>query len=143
MAKRLDIEEECAQPAYEDPWHFLAKEQGLPENLDPLDSKLEDPEERARLARVFQRGLGNPSGFVLPVQRWNAKDGRPRWRSERWKFRKGRIFLVPGDSPVGFRLPLGGLPYIQPSRYPFVVPADPFAPRAPLPDEPDHRRSRF
>ena len=143
VAKRLDIEEECAQPAYEDPWHFLAKEQGLPENLDPLDSKLEDPEERARLARVFQRGLGNPSGFVLPVQRWNAKDGRPRWRSERWKFRKGRIFLVPGDSPVGFRLPLGGLPYIQPSRYPFVVPADPFAPRAPLPDEPDHRRQPF
>lgn len=143
VAKRLDIEEECAQPAYEDPWHFLAKEQGLPENLDPLDSKLEDPEERARLARVFQRGLGNPSGFVLPVQRWNAKDGRPRWKSERWKFRKGRIFLVPGDSPVGFRLPLGGLPHIPPSRYPFVVPADPFAPRAPLPDQPDHRRQPF
>ncbi len=143
VAKRLDIEEECAQPAYEDPWHFLAKEQGLPENLDPLDSKLEDPEERARLARVFQRGLGNPSGFVLPVQRWNAKDGRPRWKSERWKFRKGRIFLVPGDSPVGFRLPLGGLPHIPPSRYPFVVPADPFAPRPPLPDQPDHRRQPF
>ena len=91
---------------------------------------------RARLARVFERGLGKPTGYVLPVQRWNAKaaaDPR-RWVSAPWTTRAGKLFLVPGDSPLGFRLPLPSLAYIAPVSYPHVVPADPFAERGELPD---------
>nr|WP_272210470.1 transglutaminase family protein [Marinicella sp. W31]MDC2876354.1 transglutaminase family protein [Marinicella sp. W31] len=29
-----------------------------------------------------------------------------KWVSEKWTTRRGRIYLIPGDSPIGFRLPL-------------------------------------
>jgi len=140
IAKRIDVNPNYVMAAYEDPWHYMGKEQGLPVNVDPFDSKIEDAEERQRLARVFERGLRAPSGYVLPVQRWNAADGR-RWRSERWLLRKGRLHLVPGDSPVGFRLPLGALPWIPPNSYPYVVPQDPFdRVYPPLPDPDSYRQ---
>ena len=66
--------------------------------------RIKDPEERERLRRVFSRGLGNPVGFVLPLQRNGAE-----WQSALWMLRAKHLFLVPGDSPVGFRLPLKSL----------------------------------
>jgi uncharacterized protein (DUF2126 family) len=141
LARRLEVDPDCVLPAYEDPWHFLAKEQDLPENVDPLDSRLEDPEERERLARVFDRGLGTPVACVLPVQRWNTRDGR-RWVTEPWSFRRRHLFLSPGDSAVGFRLPLGGLAWIPPLDRPHVLPVDPTLPRPALPP-PDPRRQPF
>ncbi len=107
---------------------YLTREQRLPDNVDPFDSKLEDPEERARLARVFERGLAAPVGYVLPLQRWNAPH-KGAWYSERWTTRRGRLFLVPGDSPIGFRLPLEALPHVPKEKYPYFMPADPFAPQ--------------
>ena len=118
IARRLDIAPDYAMPAYEDPWYYINKENSLPVNVDPLESKLDDPETRARLARVFARGLRNPVGYVLPIQRWNASDRRG-WRSERWVTRTGRLQLVPGDSPLGFRLPLEALPWLPQSARPF------------------------
>ena len=133
IARRIDIEPEYVIPAYEDPWVLLGKETALPENVTALDSKLDDAEERARIARAFVRGLNTPAAFVLPVQRWNAADLR-RWRSERWSTRAGRVELVPGDSPVGLRLPLGSLPYLESEDRPVIPAPDPFAALPPLPD---------
>ena len=89
------------QPAFEDPWRFIQDEANLPVGVDPLKADLDDSEDRRRLARVLGRGLGREAGFVLPLAR--AGD---TWISERWAFRRGHVFLVPGDSPIGLRLPL-------------------------------------
>jgi uncharacterized protein (DUF2126 family)/transglutaminase-like putative cysteine protease len=133
LAAQLDLPADCAVPAYEDPAHFLLVEQKLPLNLDPADNKLEDPQERARVIRVFDRGLDKPSGYVMPIQVWHSQERGRRWVTERWGLRRQKLFLVPGDSPVGFRLPLGSLSYITPTNYPNVWPIDPFMQRAPMP----------
>ncbi|WP_370158428.1 transglutaminase family protein [Salipiger bermudensis] len=135
FAENLGLEADYVHPTYEDPVEWILKEADLPSNVTPEDSKLKDPETRARIAKVFSRGLETPAGYVLPIQRWQSKaQPSTRWRSEHWKTRRGQLFLIPGDSPVGFRLPLGALPYIAPSAYPYVYPTDPSVPVTPLPD---------
>ncbi len=136
LSEKLGLGAEYVLPAYEDTGHWLLKEAQLPDNVDPLDPRLADPEERARMAQVFQLGLGKPRGYVIPVQRWQSQAGDRRWRSEKWKLRRGKLFLVPGDSPVGYRLPLGSLPVIPKDRFPHIHPQDPMEPRGPLPPAP-------
>ncbi|MBP0581649.1 transglutaminase family protein [Labrys sp. LIt4] len=133
VAERLGIEPDFAVPAYEDAAHWILQEAQLPDNVDPMESKLADPEERARIARVFDRGLDQPAAYVLPVQRWNT-ERRDGWVSELWRMRRGRLFLVPGDSPAGYRLPLSSLPHVPPAAFPHVHAADPIVPRGQLPD---------
>ncbi|MGE3867264.1 MAG: DUF2126 domain-containing protein, partial [Hyphomonadaceae bacterium] len=133
VAEALGVGGAYVMPAFEDPAHWILKEAEQPENVIPTDSKLTDAEARARKARVFERGQDQPSGFVLPVQHWQAR-GRPHWRSEAWKLRRGKLFLAPGDSPVGYRLPLSSLPWVAPDAYPHVTPADPSEERGALPE---------
>ena len=132
LAKRLGIDPQLVRAAYEDPWHYLKRESELPVNVDPLASKLEDKEERDRLARVFQRGLAEPVGFALPINRRHEASG-PVWLSSSWPLRQERLLLVPGDSPVGFRLPLGSLPWVDARDAVQSWEQDPFDPRRPLP----------
>ncbi len=76
IAGRLGVGGTNVIAAYEDSMHWTLKEAQLPDNVDPLDSKLESAEERARIARVFERGLTKPSGYVLPIQRWQSRAGQ-------------------------------------------------------------------
>ena len=63
LARRLAVAPEFVIAAYEDPLAYLLKERELPVNVDPLDNKLDDPEERERLRQVFERGLGPAGGL--------------------------------------------------------------------------------
>ncbi len=136
LARSLDLHPSYAQPLYEDPAEYVLAEAQLPADLTPETNQLDDPVERARLARVFDRGLSSPSAFVLPLQpaQADATQGRTtQWLSEIWRTRRGRLYLLPGDSPAGFRLPIAALPHVPAPSYPHVMEVDPFAPRGPLP----------
>jgi uncharacterized protein (DUF2126 family) len=133
LADRLSVSREHAIPAYEDVWHYLWRERRLPVNVDPLKSGLEDAGERARLSRVFEQGIDRVVGYVLPLHRMHKPNPGAYWASGAWFLRSEHLFLIPGDSPLGYRLPLDSLPWIEPGEYPHLYEKDPFAPAPPLP----------
>ncbi|WP_338663589.1 transglutaminase family protein [Pararoseomonas sp. SCSIO 73927] len=137
LAERLQVDPALVTPAYEDIHYYLWREYRLPANVVAEDAKLRDPLERARLARVYGQGLSSPVGSVLPIRRV-LRDGVRRWQSGRWFLRGEHLFLVPGDSAIGFRLPLQSLPWMSETdaANTFETEADPFAPRSPLPPHP-------
>ncbi|HEV3334520.1 MAG TPA: transglutaminase family protein [Bryobacteraceae bacterium] len=132
LARRLGVDPEYTSPAFEDPFYYLQKERLLPINVDPVESHLEDPGERERVRRVFEHGLNQPVGFVLPLQRGSGKSG-PEWQTGLWMLRGQRLFLVPGDSPVGLRLPLASLPWVAAADMPEELEVDPMVNRGRLP----------
>ncbi len=133
LAVVLELKDGWVVPVYEDPLHHIQQEQRLPVNVDPHHYKLEDPEERVRLARALSRGLNQPKGYVLPLRRaWWQSAGRSRWVSGRWPVRSEKLYLLPGDSPVGLRLPLDSLPQVASGSNPWRVDAE-LGPRPALP----------
>jgi uncharacterized protein (DUF2126 family)/transglutaminase-like putative cysteine protease len=125
VAERLGVTGDYVMPAYEDTFHFLLRERKLPINIDPTKAELLDAQERARLARVLSGDLGEPVGYVLPIEHEIAA---APWRSSRWFLRGEKCYLIPGDSPIGYRLPLDSLPAVDPRDLPQVIPPDPNQP---------------
>ncbi len=138
LATKLGVGDDSLLPAYEDVWYYLWRERRLPVNVDPFDAKLDDELERARLRRVFGQKLDSVIGYALPLKAEPDSDGAV-WSTGHWFLRDERLYLLPGDSPMGYRLPLDSLPWAKESDRSYFVEEDPFAPRAPLaePDELD------
>ena len=67
LATRLGVPANNLEPGYEDVLYYRWKEGPLPENIDVLDSKVSDKLERARLRRLFERGLDQVVGYALPL----------------------------------------------------------------------------
>ncbi|MEM8955968.1 MAG: transglutaminase family protein [Verrucomicrobiota bacterium] len=130
LADRLDLTTRHILRAYEDIWYYIWRERRLPINVDPLDSKLEDEVERERLAQVFEQGLGKVVGHMLPIWRGDAP---AEWLTGPWFLRPERLYLHPGDSPMGYRLPIDSLPWTKEHWGLAIEPLDPSIPRGPLP----------
>jgi uncharacterized protein (DUF2126 family)/transglutaminase-like putative cysteine protease len=135
LALRLGVDRRNVFAGYEDIGYYLWREGKLQINVEPTDARLADKAERNRLRNVFERGLGEPVGYALPI----AVDERhpKRWRSTPWYLRNDHCFLVAGDSPLGFRLPLDSLPWARAGDFPWVYPPDANAELPPLPGDGD------
>ncbi len=140
LAGNLGLNKAGAQPAFEDGLHYLRQEAETPANLDASSADLKAPAARRELARVLSRGLDTPAGYVLPLG-WNWS--KECWYSLPWEFRRGRIYLVPGDSPLGLRLPLDSLPWVPTDEVEHEAEVDPFAPHLPLVDFHGEVAARF
>jgi uncharacterized protein (DUF2126 family) len=128
LAQKLALDPKYVFPAYEDTWYYLWRERKLPGNVDPFDARLSDPLERERLRKVFTQGLDKLVGHVLPIKK--VAGG---WQSGPWFLRPERCYLIPGDSPLGFRLPLDSQPWGTATDYPWIYPIDQTVPQPPLP----------
>jgi len=138
VARRLGLDPKYVFPAHEDTWYYLWRERKLPTNVDPFDARLSDPLERDRIRKVFTQGLDKVVGHVLPVARNPV--GSPRWKTGPWFLRSERCYLIPGDSAMGYRLPLDSQPWAAEGDMPWVLPPDQSQPYAALPP---YRRLRF
>jgi len=134
LAQTLGLDPRFAIPGYEDAWYYLWRERRLPVNVDPFDSRLDDSLERERLRRVFDRGLAKIVGHALPLRRSGSAEGARSWETGQWFLRDERLYLLPGDSPMGYRLPLDSLPWAREGDRDQPVERDPFEARGPLPD---------
>ena len=133
LASRLNLGTTTIQPGFEDVFYYLWRERRLPVNVNPFDSQLEDELERARLRRVFDQGLKQIVGYALPLRAVTHIDGSWEWETGRWFIRDDRLYLIPGDSAMGFRLPLESLPWSVEGDHEPLIERDPFAPQPALP----------
>jgi len=124
LTKKLGVSESNIISGYEDIFYYLWTERKIPVNIDPLNINVKDSLERKTLMEQLDRGLDNPAGYVLPLHWAYSKQG---WISCKWEFRGEKMFLIPGNSQMGFRLPLDSLPHVSESLKPKTYEIDPFA----------------
>ncbi len=129
LARCFALPVACIAPAYEDALAHLLQEAEVPVNVDLGDVDLNDASGRRTLADKLSRGLEEPVGYCLPLA-WEELS--KHWRTSSWAMRRTRLYLVPGDSPMGLRLPLSSLPWVE-EEEPEIEP-DPFEPTPPLAD---------
>ncbi len=145
LTQHLGLAMRYAQPVYEDALAALLQEAELPPNINVLSkdgghAELDSASLRGALANKLSRGLNTPTGYVLPLA-WQG--GEHPWHSAPWKTRRDRLYLTPGDAPIGLRLPLNSLPWVaEDEREPWVE-IDPFAAQPPLADFHGEIAARF
>ncbi len=115
LTGKLAVNKDHVMPAFEDAFYYLWEERKLPVNIDPLKVNLKDSLERRTMMEHLDRGMNNPVAFVLPLEWAYGKEG---WISCTWKLHRDTLYLIPGNSQVGYRLPLDSLPYMSESKRP-------------------------
>ena len=105
---------------YEDAFYYSWLENKLPLEENSGKYNLDDPLERKKLTETLRTGLENPRGYAIPIKWDHDKNS---WKSCLWKTRSEKLYLIPGSSPAGLRLPLKSLT---------VDPAEPVFERSPF-----------
>jgi len=134
LTRELSLDESFIIPAFEDVTQVIKEEQRWPENFDPHSADLKNSDERRRLAKLLERGLGETVGYVLPLQA--LPPAAPQraakavvaagFRSSPWPLKREHLYLIAGDSPLGLRLPLESLPWVLPADKEQEFGRDPF-----------------
>ncbi len=125
----IGAEQGYVLPAYEDELAALVAHTREPAGArpsgedDPAPGELATPEGRDEWVAKHSEAEPAAVGWVLPLHR--TEEGE-RWATVAWRFRRGRLVLIPGSSPVGLRLPLDSIawtpPPVRPERAaPFEV----------------------
>jgi uncharacterized protein (DUF2126 family)/transglutaminase-like putative cysteine protease len=131
IAARLGIPAEFARPLFEDPLDRLAEEARLPDGPPPpvpgIDVWPAGADARVAVIAALDAERGLPTGWAIPVSR---SEGDATWSTTTWRTRRGEVFLRPGTSPVGLRLPLDALAWTPP---PIEPDRSRYAPTPPLP----------
>jgi uncharacterized protein (DUF2126 family)/transglutaminase-like putative cysteine protease len=142
IARVVGADPKYMLPGYEDVFYYTWKERRLPSNVTPEKNNLKDKWERERIAKLFQKGIGEVTGYTLPIKR--AQYGNQLgWMSGAWFLRDDEtLWLIPGDSAMGLRLPLDSIPWVAEKDYPWTWQQDPSRPQLPeLPREFPYRKN--
>jgi len=115
-------------PAYEDPFFHIWEEHKIPGDIDPKRFNLKDELQRRTISEILTKGLNEEVGYVLPIR------FEEQWTSAKWKYKSKDLYLIPGNSHMGFRLPLDTLEFEPQDKVNIDYPQDPFDERSPLKD---------
>jgi uncharacterized protein (DUF2126 family)/transglutaminase-like putative cysteine protease len=133
IAVRLGVPSDVLQPGYDDVLYGLWEQARRPEgdrpelDADPDDPAMAEAEQRRLQVAAMDAAPGRPRGWVLPVFRTEDEQA---WGTAYWRHRRRHLFLTPGSSPMGLRLPLDAIAWTPP---PAAIDRSPFEPRAALP----------
>ncbi|MCH4552569.1 transglutaminase family protein [Aestuariibaculum lutulentum] len=103
LTKHLGVTDKTIIPTYEDAFYFLWQEGQMPIDIDPTkeDGNMLVKE---KLQQILKDGKSKPTGHVIPLNNTGGE-----WYTCNWAFRREHLFLIPGNSPIGLRLPLNSL----------------------------------
>jgi len=110
--------------------------------MEALTRRLEVSSENLLPAYNAEDDSGNPAGYILPIRR-RQPGGKLSWSSQLWFPRPERLLLLPGDSPIGFRIPTESMPWVAPDELEYEHEAEAFADRVKLSSRPTRRMDLF
>ena len=103
LTQYLGVTPNHIKPTFEDAFLLMYEQGNLPVDYNPKDD--EDASlATQKITEILENGTSKPVGYVLPLNKTEGK-----WFSSEWTFRRNHIYLTPGNSPLGLRLPLNSL----------------------------------
>ncbi len=130
LSKQLQMKPDAFFPAYEDPLYGLWREASLPKDYDIDPGDMSTKEQRQKVVASFDaKKSSEPVGYVVPLDRFGDDQF---WSTSPWPLQRSHVFLIPGSSPLGMRLPLDSLPESKEEKPEPTHERDPAAPVDPF-----------